>query len=94
MLYFNQVALRWRIEKEVVSGKGQFICGNKYCNSQENLRSWEVNFAYVEHGEKKNALIKLSTSYRQMILAFFLHKLLILNYFQIWQGCVQNVRTN
>lgn len=56
----NKIALRWRIEKEVVLGKGQFICGNRKCEEKEQLRSWEVNFAYTEHGEKKNALIKLS----------------------------------
>lgn len=55
-----QIALRWRIEREVVTGKGQFICGNKKCEERLELRSWEVNFAYFEHGEKKNALIKLS----------------------------------
>ena len=43
-----------------MDGKGQFICGNKKCNEDEGLRSWEVNFAYMEHGEKKNALVKLS----------------------------------
>lgn len=56
----NKIALRWRIEKEVVLGKGQFICGNRKCEGSEQLRSWEVNFAYSEQGEKKNALIKLS----------------------------------
>lgn len=55
----NKVAMRWRIEKEVIDGKGQFICGNKKCKESEGLRSWEVNFAYMEHGEKKNALVKL-----------------------------------
>ncbi|XP_055316331.1 protein FRA10AC1 homolog [Sitodiplosis mosellana] len=55
----NKIALRWRIDREVISGKGQFICGNKKCEERSGLRSWEVNFAYVEHGEKKNALIKL-----------------------------------
>ncbi|XP_052861878.1 protein FRA10AC1 homolog [Anopheles cruzii] len=55
----NKVALRWRIEKEVVLGKGQFICGDRKCEEQSELRSWEVNFAYLEHGEKKNALVKL-----------------------------------
>lgn len=55
----NKIALRWRIEKEVVVGKGQFECGNKKCKEKEELRSWEVNFGYVEHGEKKNALVKL-----------------------------------
>lgn len=56
---YNKVALRWRTEKEVVVGKGQFECGNKKCNIKEGLRSWEVNFGYIEHGEKKNALVKL-----------------------------------
>lgn len=39
---------------------GQFQCGNKRCEKEEGLKSWEVNFAYVEHGEKRNALVKLS----------------------------------
>ncbi|XP_050091046.1 protein FRA10AC1 homolog [Anopheles aquasalis] len=55
----NKVALRWRIEQEVVSGKGQFRCGSRNCEEQNELRSWEVNFGYLEHGEKKNALVKL-----------------------------------
>ncbi|XP_071570355.1 protein FRA10AC1 homolog [Temnothorax nylanderi] len=55
----NKVALRWRTEKEVIVGKGQFECGSKTCREKENLRSWELNFGYVEHGEKKNALVKL-----------------------------------
>ncbi|XP_015591384.1 protein FRA10AC1 homolog [Cephus cinctus] len=61
LMYYklNKVALRWRTEKEVIVGKGQFECGNKKCQEKEHLRSWEVNFGYVEHGEKKNALVKL-----------------------------------
>ncbi|XP_012525810.1 protein FRA10AC1 [Monomorium pharaonis] len=55
----NKVALRWRTEKEVIVGKGQFECGSKTCKEKENLRSWELNFGYIEHGEKKNALVKL-----------------------------------
>ena len=55
----NKIALRWRIEKEVFEGKGQFACGNKHCQDRENLESWEVNFAYIEQGERKNALVKL-----------------------------------
>ncbi|XP_058170118.1 protein FRA10AC1 homolog [Anopheles ziemanni] len=55
----NKVAMRWRVEKEVVTGKGQFICGDRICEERTNLRSWEVNFGYLEHGEKKNALVKL-----------------------------------
>uniref|UniRef100_A0A8C9X6C0 FRA10A associated CGG repeat 1 n=1 Tax=Sander lucioperca TaxID=283035 RepID=A0A8C9X6C0_SANLU len=55
----NKFGFRWRTENEVVSGKGQFQCGNKRCEKVEGQKSWEVNFAYVEHGEKKNALVKL-----------------------------------
>ncbi|RZC39824.1 FRA10AC1 -like [Asbolus verrucosus] len=55
----NKIALRWRIEQEVIVGKGQFICGNKKCNEKDDLRTWEVNFAYREQGEKKNALVKI-----------------------------------
>ncbi|KAH3787713.1 protein FRA10AC1-like [Dreissena polymorpha] len=55
----NKVAMRWRIEQEVQQGKGQFLCGDKKCNEHEGLKSWEVNFAYMEDGQKKNALVKL-----------------------------------
>ena len=55
----QKIALRWRIESEVKTGKGQFICGNKSCSESELLSSWEVNFAYIEHNEKKNALVKV-----------------------------------
>ena len=55
----NRIGLRWRSEKEVVSGKGQFECGNKKCSNREGLRSYEVNFAYTEAGEGKQALVKL-----------------------------------
>ncbi|KTG03848.1 hypothetical protein cypCar_00002479 [Cyprinus carpio] len=55
----NKFGFRWRIENEVISGKGQFHCGNKRCENKEGLKSWEVNFAYVERGEKRNALVKL-----------------------------------
>ncbi|XP_050534219.1 protein FRA10AC1 homolog [Daktulosphaira vitifoliae] len=55
----SKVAMRWQIEKEMISGKGQFICGNKICNESNHLRTWEVNFGYMEHGEKKNTLVKL-----------------------------------
>ncbi|RKO85948.1 hypothetical protein BDK51DRAFT_34445, partial [Blyttiomyces helicus] len=34
-------------------------CGNLSCSVDIDLRSWEVNFAYFEAGEKKNALVKL-----------------------------------
>lgn len=55
----GKVALRWRTEKEVIEGKGQLECGNVPCMVKEELKSWEVNFAYMENGQRKNALVKL-----------------------------------
>lgn len=55
----GKIGLRWRTQKEVFEGKGQFICGNKACNERNGLKSYEVNFGYVEAGEKKNALVKI-----------------------------------
>lgn len=55
----NKIALRWRTEGEVTKGTGQFICGAKKCSISSELRTWEVNFAYQERGERKNALVKI-----------------------------------
>ncbi|XVE76721.1 hypothetical protein DITRI_Ditri13aG0004200 [Diplodiscus trichospermus] len=60
----GKIGLRWRTEKEVISGKGQFICGNKHCNEKDDLASYEVNFSYFEAGEHKQALVKLVTCKR------------------------------
>merc|ERR1711953_1268422 len=54
----NQFGMRWRTEKEVVTGRGQFACANKKCEERKKLRTWEVNFGYVENNGKKNALVK------------------------------------
>ena len=51
--------MRWRTEEEVKLGKGQFMCGSRKCSEAEMMRTWEVNFAYIEAGEKKNALVKV-----------------------------------
>ncbi|KJH49482.1 hypothetical protein DICVIV_04419 [Dictyocaulus viviparus] len=61
LTYFkkNKIAMRWRTEAEVRSGKGQFICGSKKCSADTDLSSWEVNFGYTENGERKNALVKV-----------------------------------
>lgn len=53
------VGLRWRTEREVVSGKGQFSCGARRCDQFNDLESYEVDFSYREAGEKKQALVKL-----------------------------------
>lgn len=55
----SKVGLRWRTEQEVVVGKGQFACGAKGCDERRALASYEVNFAYKEAGEHKQALVKL-----------------------------------
>ncbi|RPB00969.1 hypothetical protein L873DRAFT_719876 [Choiromyces venosus 120613-1] len=64
----KQIAMRWRTKQEVLDGKGQFSCANLSCRNRRStldenpdeeggLRSFELNFEYVEHGEKKNALV-------------------------------------
>ena len=53
------VGLRWRTKQECADGKGHFSCGNLKCANVKDLSSWEVNFAYLEEGEKKNALVKI-----------------------------------
>ncbi|CAG8641757.1 46320_t:CDS:2 [Gigaspora margarita] len=55
----GKIALRWRTEKEVIIGKGQLTCASTRCSEKVELKSWEVNFAYVEDDEKKNALVKI-----------------------------------
>jgi hypothetical protein len=45
--------------QEVVSGKGQFVCGAKGCDERAGLCSYEVNFSYREAGKSKQALVKL-----------------------------------
>ena len=56
----GQVGLRWRTEKEVLSGKGQTSCGAKGCGNTQGLEPFEVDFEYPEDGETKRALVKLS----------------------------------
>ncbi|XP_050121357.1 uncharacterized protein LOC126598995 isoform X3 [Malus sylvestris] len=38
----GKIGLRWRPEKEVTSGKGQTLCGNKHCDVKDGLASYEV----------------------------------------------------
>ena len=55
----QRIGLRWRTAEEVVGGKGQFACAAKGCDAVDGLVSYEVNFAYEEAGEQKQALVKL-----------------------------------
>ncbi len=36
------MGLRWRTQKEVVAGKGQFVCGARGCDVRDGLASFEV----------------------------------------------------
>lgn len=61
------IGLRWRTENEVITGRGQDSCGSLTCKNKNKrasrneieLHTLEVNFAYVELGEHKNALVKI-----------------------------------
>lgn len=56
----NRIAFRWRLEKEVVDGKGQFVCAQKKtCSETDGLRTWEVPFGYAEDDRKKVTLVKV-----------------------------------
>ena len=55
----GKIGLRRRIQAELVNGKGQFVCGAKSCQESRALSSFEVNFAYEEAGQSKQALVKL-----------------------------------
>lgn len=53
--------MRWCTEKDILSGKGKVICGNKHCDKKdETLSSFEVNMNYLEGGESKRALVKVN----------------------------------
>jgi len=60
----QKLALRWRTEDEVLSGKGHFFCGSLSCSRREELRSWEVPFAYVEHGEHRKVMVKMKLCFK------------------------------
>ncbi|KAM9980479.1 hypothetical protein ACTFIZ_007847 [Dictyostelium cf. discoideum] len=62
----GEIGLRWRIESEVIIGRGQFTCANKKCessatnnNKMDDLKSFEVPFSYNELNENKVALVKV-----------------------------------
>ncbi|EIE22911.1 hypothetical protein COCSUDRAFT_8481, partial [Coccomyxa subellipsoidea C-169] len=55
----GKVGMRWRSEKEVISGKGQFSCSARGCSESRGLATFEVPFGYEEAGEKKQALVKV-----------------------------------
>ena len=61
--------MRWRSQKEVISGKGQFTCGAKGCPNTTGLASFEVPFHYSEARQDKQALVKARASFLQWCIA-------------------------
>ncbi|KAG9314961.1 folate-sensitive fragile site protein Fra10Ac1-domain-containing protein [Chiua virens] len=60
----SNFALRWRTESEVLDGVGETSCANTRCDrhrssSPHALSTLELPFAYEEHGEQKEALVKV-----------------------------------
>mmetsp|Transcript_13564 Transcript_13564/g.36289 ORF Transcript_13564/g.36289 Transcript_13564/m.36289 type:complete len:315 (-) Transcript_13564:178-1122(-) len=55
----GQVGLRWRTEREVIDGRGQFSCGNRSCTQIAGLCSYEVHFRYSERREQRSTLVKV-----------------------------------
>jgi Folate-sensitive fragile site protein Fra10Ac1 len=55
----GRIGLRWRTEAEVISGRGQFTCASKHCESDLNLHSYEVPFDYSENNIRKSELVKV-----------------------------------
>ncbi|RMZ52552.1 hypothetical protein APUTEX25_003695 [Auxenochlorella protothecoides] len=55
----SRLGLRWRTQREVVAGKGQFSCGAVGCEERRGLASFEVPFAYCEAGRSRVALVKV-----------------------------------
>jgi protein FRA10AC1 len=55
----GKIGLRWRVEREVMSGKGQFTCGSLSCSETDHLNSYEVPFRYSEGGAIKTELVKI-----------------------------------
>lgn len=53
--------MRWRIESELLAGKGQLICASVTCDRRDNLHSYEVPFKYVEQSVHKMELVKVRT---------------------------------
>ena len=56
------MGMRWRSEKEVISGKGHFSCGARGCDESRGLATYEVPFGYEEAGQKKQALVKVRSN--------------------------------
>ncbi len=63
----GKVGLRWRVEREVVEGTGQYSCGSLgvSCTARQGLASYELNFKYREGEEVRNELVKVRLTRRR-----------------------------
>ena len=43
----------------MLESKGEKVCGNVVCG-KKSASVYEMNFGYVEEGQKRNALVKVS----------------------------------
>ena len=55
----GKYGLRWRTEAEVVSKKGQSVCGSKDCDLSDSLCTFELPFKYTEDSVVKRELVKI-----------------------------------
>lgn len=53
-----EIGVRWRTEREVVSGKGDITCAEKRCSTDTDLSSFELPFMYHEDGVQKVEMVK------------------------------------
>lgn len=67
----GKIGLRWRVEREVISGKGQFTCGSLSCSESDHLNSYEVPFRYSEGGMIKTELVKIRVCEECAIKLFY-----------------------
>jgi protein FRA10AC1 len=67
----GKIGLRWRVEREVMSGKGQFTCGSLSCSETDHLNSYEVPFRYSEGGVIKHELVKIRVCEECAIKLFY-----------------------
>jgi hypothetical protein len=55
----GHIGLRWRLESEVISGKGHSVCGALDCPEANELGTFELPFKYSEQGAERMELVKV-----------------------------------
>ena len=75
--------MRWRTQREVLTGKGETICGEEHCTETQDLMTTEAHFAYVEKNVKKSALVDISNPELKVCLEMELFQKIILFFFNL-----------